>query len=381
MTQVFSEFFKSERSGGIVLVCCTIVSLLLANSFLADEYTQIWNFQVAGDSVTHWINDGLMTIFFLLIGLELEREIHAGELSSIKKASLPIFTAIGGMLVPAALFLIFNFGTAAQAGTGIPMATDVAFAIGILSLLGNRVPVSLKILLTAIAVIDDLGAIITIAVFYTSTISFINLALALGVFGALLVLNRFKVHKLFPYLIGGVVMWYLMMHSGVHPTITGVLLAFALPFGKGEKETASYRLQHWLHKPVAFIILPLFALSNTCISVDSNWYHNLGETLSIGIIAGLLIGKPVGILLFSYLSVSLKLCVLPDNIKWKHIAGTGLLAGIGFTVSLFITLLAFDAPEQIMQSKIAILIASVTAALLGFLWLRLTLKELPQPMD
>lgn len=374
LTKLFTEFFESEKSGGILLICCTVISLLLANFFLKDNYIQLWHFQIGGHSSTHWINDGLMTIFFLLIGLELEREIYHGELSSLKNASLPIFAALGGMVVPAGLFLLFNFGTDTQAGAGIPMATDIAFAIGILSLLGNRVPASLKVLLTALAVIDDLGAIIVIAIFYTSTLAFTNLFLALGIFGLLLILNRLKVHNLIPYLISGVAMWYFMQQSGVHPTITGVLLAFAIPFGDGGEKSPSYKLQHWLHKPVAFFILPLFALANTCISIDSGWQTGLTQTNSIGIFAGLIVGKPLGIFLFSFVAVSLGLCALPEDLKWKQIIGVGLLAGIGFTMSIFITLLAFDNPGLITQSKIAILIASLVAGTLGYLWLRATLK-------
>ncbi|MBK6858956.1 MAG: Na+/H+ antiporter NhaA [Saprospiraceae bacterium] len=374
LTKLFTEFFESEKAGGLLLIGCTAISLLLANFFLKDNYIQLWHFQIGGHSATHWINDGLMTIFFLLIGLELEREIYIGELSSLKNASLPIFAALGGMLVPAGLFLLFNFGTDTQSGAGIPMATDIAFAIGILSLLGNRVPASLKVLLTALAVIDDLGAIIVIAIFYTSSLSFTYLFLALGIFGLLLILNRLKVHNLIPYLIGGVAMWYFMQQSGVHPTITGVLLAFAIPFGDGGEKSPSYILQHWLHKPVAFFILPLFALANTCISIDSGWQASLTQTNSIGIFAGLIVGKPLGIFLFSFIAISLGLCALPEDLKWKQIVGVGLLAGIGFTMSIFITLLAFDNPELITQSKIAILIASLVAGTLGYLWLRATLK-------
>lgn len=374
LTKLFIEFFESEKAGGILLICCTAISLLLANSFLRDSYLQIWHFQFGGHSSTNWINDGLMTIFFLLIGLELEREIYIGELSSLKNASLPIFSAIGGMVVPAGLFLLFNFGSQTQAGAGIPMATDIAFAIGILSLLGNRVPASLKVLLTAIAVIDDLGAVIVIAVFYTTSLAFVNLFIALGIFGLLLILNRLKVFNLIPYFIGGIAMWYFMQQSGVHPTITGVMLAFAIPFGDGGEKSPSYMLQHWLHKPVAFYILPLFALANTCIAIDSNWQTGLSHTNSIGIFAGLLFGKPLGILLFGFITVSIGLCGLPEDLKWKQVFGVGLLAGIGFTMSIFITLLAFDVSELINQSKIAILLASLVAGTLGYLWLRMTLN-------
>jgi NhaA family Na+:H+ antiporter len=306
--------------------------------------------------------------------LELEREIYHGELSDIKNASLPIFGAIGGMLVPAGLFLLLNFGTDTQAGAGIPMATDIAFAIGILSLLGNRVPTSLKIFLTALAVMDDLGAIIVIAIFYTTSIAFTNLFIALGVFSFLLILNRLKIHNLIPYLIGGVVMWYFMLHSGVHATITGVLLAFAIPFGNGGEKSPSYILQHFLHKPVAFFILPLFAIANTCIAVGDSWQSGLGQTNSLGIIAGLVIGKPLGIWLFSFIGVGLGLCALPTDLKWKNIIGAGFLGGIGFTMSIFITLLAFDNADIVNNSKIAILIASLIAGTIGFIFLKLTLK-------
>jgi NhaA family Na+:H+ antiporter len=374
LTRLFNDFFDSEKAGGLILVFVTILSLGLANSPWQTDYINFWHFDLGGHSIVHWINDGLMTIFFLLIGLELEREIYHGELSDIKNASLPIFGALGGILVPAGLFLLLNFGTDTQAGAGIPMATDIAFAIGILSLLGNRVPTSLKIFLTALAVMDDLGAIIVIAIFYTTSIAFVNLFIALGIFGLLLILNRLKVHNLIPYIIGGVAMWYFMLHSGVHATITGVLLAFAIPFGDGGEKSPSFILQHFLHKPVAFFILPLFAIANTCIGVGDSWQSGLGQTNSLGIMAGLIIGKPLGIFLFSFIGAGLGLCVLPTDLKWKNIIGAGFLGGIGFTMSIFIALLAFDDADIINNSKIAILIASLIAGIIGFIWLRLTLK-------
>ncbi|MFV5690931.1 Na+/H+ antiporter NhaA [Flavobacterium sp. LT1R49] len=376
LTKTFKAFFKSEKAGGLLLLFVTIFSLCLANSPFQTEYIAFWETQLGHHSITHWINDGLMTIFFLLIGLELEREIYQGELSSIRNAAMPIFGALGGMVVPAGIFLALNFGTITQNGAGIPMATDIAFAIGILSLLGNRVPTSLKVFLTALAVIDDLGAIIVIALFYTATIAFVNLFIALGILGSLFILNRMKVHSLFPYLIGGVAMWYFMLNSGVHATITGVLLAFVIPFGDGGKKTSSYKIQHFLHKPVAFFILPLFAIANTCIAIDSNWHEGLNHPNTIGIILGLVIGKPLGIWLFSFLGVSLGICVLPKDLQWKTIIGAGILGGIGFTMSIFITLLAFknDGEEVITYSKIAILIASFIAGTVGFFWLKHTLK-------
>ena len=375
LTRLFNDFFESEKAGGLILVFVTVSSLVLANSALQTDYINFWHFNLGGHSIVHWINDGLMTIFFLLIGLELEREIYHGELSDIKNASLPIFGAIGGMLVPAGLFLLLNFGTDTQAGAGIPMATDIAFAIGILSLLGNRVPTSLKIFLIALAIMDDLGAIIVIAIFYTTSIAFVNFFIALGVFGFLLILNRQKVHNLIPYLIGGVVMWYFMLHSGVHATITGVLLAFAIPFGNGGEKSPSYILQYFLHKPVAFFILPLFAVANTCISFGDSWQSSLGQTNSLGIMVGLVIGKPLGIWLFSFIGVGLGLCALPTDLKWKNIIGAGFLGGIGFTMSIFITLLAFENADIVNNSKIAILIASLIAAAFGFFWLRFTLSK------
>jgi len=375
LTKLFNEFYTSEKAGGLILVLVTVVSIALSNSPFKTGYISFWNFDLAGHSITHWINDGLMTVFFLLIGLELEREINQGELSSIKNASLPIFGALGGIILPAGIFLLLNFGTNTQSGAGIPMATDIAFAIGILSLIGNRVPASLKIFLTALAVIDDLAAIIVIAVFYTASFSFLNLAIALGIFGVLILLNRLKVYNLLPYIIGGIVMWYFMLNSGVHATITGVLLAFAIPFGGGGEKSPSFILQHILHKPVAFFILPLFAVANTCITIGHDWYSNLNHTNSMGIIIGLVIGKPLGIWLFSFLSVLLGVSVLPADLKWKNIFGVGLLAGIGFTMSIFIALLAFDNAELIYISKIAILISSFLAGITGYIFLKLTLRK------
>jgi NhaA family Na+:H+ antiporter len=370
-----SKILNSEKAGGLVLVFVTLLSLVLANSTVSIDYINFWHLDLGGNSIVYWINDGFMTIFFLLIGLELEREIYDGELSDLKSAALPIFGALGGMFVPVGLFLLFNFGTKTQAGVGIPMGTDIAFAIGILSLLGSRVPTSLKIFLTALAVMDDLGAIIVIAIFYTKSIAFVNLSIALAIFGFLLILNRFKVRSLIPYLIGGVTMWYFMIHSGVHPTITGVLLAFAISFGDGGENSPSLILLRFLQKPVTFLILPLFAIANTCIAIGDNWQSGLVQPNSLGIMIGLVVGKPLGIFLFSFIGVGLGLCTLPTDLKWKNILGAGFLGGIGFTMSIFITLLAFDSEDIINNSKIAILIASLIAGTIGFVWLRLTLKK------
>lgn len=370
---LFKEFIQSEKAGGLVLVFATAVSLVVANSAWQTQYMDFWHIDMGGHSLVHWINDGLMTIFFLLIGLELEREIYKGELSDMKGALLPIFGALGGMLIPAGLFLLMNFGTATQDGAGIPMATDIAFAIGILSLLGNRVPTSLKVFLTALAVIDDLGAIIVIAIFYTTSIAFTNLFIAFGVLGFLFLLNRLKVHNLIPYLIGGVVMWYFMLNSGVHATITGVLLAFVIPFGNGDKKTASSVLQHFLHKPVAFIILPIFALANTAIVLSSDMGQVLSQNYSLGIALGLIVGKPLGIFLFSFVAVAFGFCKLPSDLNWKSILGVGFLGGIGFTMSIFITLLAFDNEAIINNAKFIILLSSLIAGGIGFFGLKFVL--------
>lgn len=375
LSKLYNEFFDSEKAGGLILVFVTLISLILANSGWQTAYIHFWHIDLGGHSIVHWINDGLMTIFFLLIGLELEREIYRGELSNIKSAALPIMGVIGGMLVPAGLFLLLNYGKITQAGAGIPMATDIAFATGILALLGNRVPNSLKIFLTALAVIDDLGAIIVIAIFYTTTIAYANLFVALGIFVFLLLLNRLKIKNLIPYLTGGVVMWYFMLHSGVHATIAGILLAFAIPFGKGDETSPSNVLLHLLHKPVAFFILPLFAIVNTAIALGTDLFSGLGDTNGLGIMAGLVIGKPLGIVLFSFLGVILGISTLPSDLKWRNITGAGFLGGIGFTMSIFITLLAYTNDDLVNNSKIAVIVASILAGTIGYTILKLTLKQ------
>lgn len=376
LTKLFKEFFDSGKAGGFILVAATIISLILANSSAQSPYISFWNLDIGGHSLVEWINDGLMTIFFLMIGLELERELYQGELSNIRNAFLPIFGAVGGMLVPAGIFLLFNYGTETQSGAGIPMATDIAFAVGILALLGSRVPGSLKVFLTALAVMDDLGAIIVIAIFYTGSINLMNLGIALGVMGFLFILNRLKVYNLIPYLAGGAVMWYFMLSSGVHATITGVLLAFVIPFSHGGEKSPSFVLQHFLHIPVSLFILPLFALANTCIVIGGDWQGTLIQANSLGIMSGLAIGKPLGIILFCWVGVALGLCALPADLKWTNILGAGFLAGIGFTMSIFITLLAFDDADIVNSSKLAVLIASLIAGSLGFVWLRRTLKPM-----
>ena len=367
LANLFTEFFENEKTSGIILIFCTIASISVANSYYGQAYLDFWHIDMGGHSLQHWINDGLMAIFFLLIGLEIERELYVGELSNPRNASLPIAAAVGGMAIPALLHFSLNRGTETLSGVGIPMATDIAFALGVLAILGNRVPVSLKIFLAALAIIDDLGAIAIIAIFYVTDFSLPYFAAALGVFSALMYMNRRGVPRLSLYLIPGAVMWYFMLMSGVHATVAGVLLAFAIPFRGIGNDSPSYRLQHFLHKPVGFVIMPLFALANTGIALTGNWAEGLATPNSLGIFSGLLIGKPLGIALFSYLAIKLGISRLPNDVSWRHIIGAGFLGGIGFTMSIFITLLAFDQSEIIEASKLSILITSVLAGVIGYL--------------
>ncbi|MDM7922608.1 MAG: Na+/H+ antiporter NhaA [Pyrinomonadaceae bacterium] len=379
LSNTFKEFISNERSGAIVLIFCTALSLVIANTAFGPSYIGFWQSYAGPLSVEHWVNDGLMAIFFLLIGLELERELYVGELSNVRNALLPIVAAAGGLSVPALIHFGFNYGTPTQPGIGIPMATDIAFAIGVLALLGNRVPASLKVFLVALAVMDDLGAIIVIAIFYTADLSLAYLGGALGVFALLVVLNRLRVMSLVPYLLGGALMWFLMLKSGVHATIAGVLLAFTIPFTHKEDDadSPSHILEHVLHKPVAFIILPIFALANTGIVLGGDIISDLTNSNSLGIILGLVTGKPVGITLLAFIAVAIGICRLPLDLNWKHILGAGMLGGIGFTMSIFITNLAFIGSdpsflaETVNSSKMAILVASLTAGIIGFIWLKI----------
>jgi Na+:H+ antiporter, NhaA family len=374
LSQSFKSFFDSEKSSGLLLIACTAVSIALTNSVIGPSYTSLLHRTAAGLSIEHWVNDGLMAIFFLHIGLELEREVYNGELSKFRQALLPVLAAIGGICFPALIHYTFNAKTSTQAGIGIPMATDIAFSLGILALLGNRIPSSLKVFLTALAVVDDLGAIIVIALFYTAQLSLTYLIGAMLIFGFLFVLNRFfRVMALTPYLIGGVLLWFLMLKSGVHATIAGVLLAFTIPFSakQDDEKSPSHRLEHFLNKPVTFAVLPIFALANTGIIIGASWAQDLTTANSIGIVLGLTVGKPLGITLVSFAAVAVGICRLPLDLSWRHIFGAGLLGGIGFTMSIFIANLAFAGkPETINASKLSILLASLTAGVIGFLWLR-----------
>jgi NhaA family Na+:H+ antiporter len=367
LSRVFLDFFSSEKASGFILIGCTLLSIGLANSAWGGTYLHFWHTNFGGLTVEQWINDGLMAIFFLLVGLEIERELYIGELSKFRQAFLPVMAALGGMLLPALIHYLFNRGTMYASGFGIPMATDIAFALGILSLAGKAVPPALKVFLAALAIIDDLGAILVIALFYTEQLSLVYLLGALGIFTLLFWAGKKGFSVLPVYLLAGVVMWYCMLRSGVHATISGVLLAFAIPFGSGGDRSISARLQHALHPLNAFFIMPLFALANTGVVLSADLSVTLLSLNSLGIMGGLVIGKPLGILFFCRVAISAGWAVLPTSVTWKHIAAAGLLAGIGFTMSIFITLLAFSDVQAVVSAKLAILVASTCAALLGLL--------------
>ncbi len=373
------EFIQDSRAVGITLLVCTIVSMVISNTAWSESYIGFWEKELhlpweglhLPHSVLHWINDGLMALFFLLVGMEIKRELLVGELSSIKKSILPIVGAIGGMVVPALIYVAWNGGTPYAHGWGIPMATDIAFSLGILSLLGRKAPLSLRIFLTALAIIDDLGAIVAIAIFYTSTISWTYLGLAGLIMVVLIVMNLLKVQRHLPYFLLGAILWYLVFNSGVHATVAGVLLAFTIPLKKIGK------LEHALHDPVNFIILPLFALANTAILLPTEFAVVFTSNVHHGILTGLFIGKPLGITLLCFLTVKLGLASLPDNLRWGHIVGMGLIAGIGFTMSIFIAALAFDTPDVQLIAKVAIIGASLVSGVSGYLYLKLMARRVP----
>lgn len=372
------QFLHDSRAVGIVLIACTIISLIIANSPWQEHYTGFFNtlFDPAGghhydykglhlpNSWLLWINDGFMVVFFFLVGMEIKRELTTGELASFKKSLLPILAALGGMLAPALIYTIFNGSTPYAHGWGIPMATDIAFSLGILSLLGKRVPLSLKIFLTALAIIDDLGAILAIAIFYTEQLYTLYLYIGAGVFALLLALNYFKVQRMLFYLIPGAVLWYCIFNSGIHATIAGVLLAFCIPLNK------VHRLEHNLHDPVNFLIMPIFALANTAIVFPADLLQAFSHSVSFGIIAGLVLGKPLGIFLFCFIAVKLKLASLPTQTNWKQLWGVGMIAGVGFTMSIFIATLAFKPVDIQVISVMSVILASLLAGVAGFIFLR-----------
>jgi len=378
LTTLFTEFVESEKVSGILLLSATVFSILLANSPWSREYLEVWHLKLGFDlgvlhlryDLAHWINDGLMAIFFLLIGLEIERELYIGELSDLRNASLPVFAALGGMAVPALVYLFFNWGTDTQNGFGIPMATDIAFALGILSLVGKSIPVTLKIFLTALAVIDDVGAILVIAIFYSNDIAALYLALAAGMLLIMFIFNRLKIHNSWVYMLPGIAMWYFILQSGIHASIAGVLLAFVLPFGQGDESSLSYRVQHFLHKPVAFLIMPIFALANTAIVLKGLSLDTLVNKHVLGIFFGLVIGKVTGIVLFSLLAIKLRLSRLPEDLSMRHVVGAGFLGGIGFTMAIFVTFLAFGDTELAQNAKLAVLLGSLLAGSVGYILLK-----------
>lgn len=420
-----NEFLHQEASGGILLIIFTLISLIWANTSLSDYYHDLWhshivislgNFLTLDYTLHHWINDGLMAIFFFTVGLEIKRELLVGELSSLQKASLPIAGALGGMIIPAILYSIFNSGTEGANGWGIPMATDIAFVVGIMALLGPRIPLTLKIFVLALAIADDIGAVLVIAIFYTAEISTTALIIAAIVLFILILLNRLGTKSLIVYSILGIILWLAFLKSGIHATIAGVLLAFTIPatsrfdtkkFSDKVKEliqnfdstgehwknvmnnserqhdvmaietscekvlTPLQRFEHSLHPWVSFFIIPVFALANAGVTLKGlDIIDAMFNPVSLGIITGLFVGKQIGIFGFSYLAVKLKLSSLPESVNWKNLYGAGILAGIGFTMSLFIAGLAFDNPALLDLSKIGVLTGSLLSGIIGFLFLK-----------
>lgn len=428
LTAPIQEFLDQEASGGILLIIATIIALVWANSPFADSYHHLWHTYLTislgglalNYSIHHWINDGLMVIFFFVVGLEIKRELLVGELSSVKKAALPIAAALGGMIFPALIYTIINAGGEGTSGWGIPMATDIAFVVGILALLGKRVPLALKIFILALAIVDDLGAVLVIAIFYTSDISFTSLYIATGLIVLLIAMNKLGVRNLLIYIFVGIGLWLAFLKSGVHATVAGVLLAFTIPVSsrintiKFKNETESLlqdfdnagehgdnvltnserltiidqienncekiltplqRFEHGLHPWVSFFIMPVFALANAGVTIGSGFGSSLTNPVSIGIILGLFLGKQIGIFSFSYLAVKLKFASEPEGVSWKKIYAAAILSGIGFTMSLFIANLAFTSPELLDTAKVGVLSGSLISGIIGFIILKSALSK------
>jgi NhaA family Na+:H+ antiporter len=424
----FQRFFRVEASGGIVLMISTLTALILANSAWGETYLQVWenkftiglgNFKLS-KSLLHWINDGFMAIFFFVVGLEIKRELIAGELSSVKQASLPIAAAIGGMVVPAGMYILLNQNPESASGWGIPMATDIAFSLGILSLLGKRVPIALKVFLVAFAIVDDLGAVLIIALFYSEDIHWNYLLIGLSLIVILIIFNRLQIISVHPYMAVGWIIWFMFLKSGIHPTIAGVLIAFTIPvnrtinlrtFKNDMQDNLDYfcynpkntslitlnhqqlaaisnmqnrifhvqspvqRLEHGLHGFVTYIVMPVFALANASVVLKGISFTDLFSGVSGAIEISLVAGKVLGIFIFSWLSVKIGLAKLPENVHWKHIISLGFLGGMGFTMSLFISNLAFTSEALLTPAKIGILTGSLIAGVGGYILLLLTLKK------
>ena len=413
------QFIQTEASSGILLMSAALVAILWANSTWAKSYFDLWHVDVTFVALTmsllHWINDGLMAVFFLVVGLEIKRELLLGELSSAKRAALPIAAALGGMIVPALIYAGFNTGGPGAKGWGIPMATDIAFALGVLALLGPRIPLGLKVFLAALAIVDDLGAVLVIAIFYTAELNIPLLLGAGGVVAGLLLLNKAGIRQLTPYVIGGIVLWFLVLQSGIHATIAGVLLAATIPtkvrlnareyasrnrelVDAFEREDTSEddvllspsrqtlieevarasedaqmpleRLEGALHPWVTYGIVPTFALANAGVPLGEGMPQVATHPIALGVMLGLVVGKPIGIALFAYLAVKRKLAELPQGVRWRHVIGVGMLGGIGFTMSLFVADLGLATPQQLVVAKSAILLASAVAGIAGFMTLR-----------
>ena len=424
LLQPFQSFFKTEAAGGVLLMVAAVVALIWANSPLADSYDALWSAYVTvgagpfeiSKPLLLWVNDGLMAIFFFVVGLEIKREVLAGELASPRKAALAIAAALGGMAVPALFYFAVNAGDVRADGWGIPMATDIAFALGVLALLGSRAPLALKVFLTAVAIVDDLGAVLVIALFYTAEVNVTALVVSLALVGVLVLVNRLGIQRPVVYGLIGVAVWVAMLLSGVHATVAGVLVALTIPatrkmdeaefaaraetllarFREGiagsptdptpdqlaavhslqtaseHVETPLQRLEHDLHGLVAFVIMPVFALANAGVALGADVGALVGDAVALGVALGLIVGKPVGVMLLAFLSVKLGLAALPDGVTWRHVFGVSLLTGIGFTMSIFIATLAFGEGPLLDSAKVGILAASVISGLLGAAVLRTT---------
>ena len=379
MNDVIRDFFKMESAGGILLVIAAAIAMTIANSPLGESYQAMLHTYVFGMSVSHWINDGLMAVFFLLIGLEVKRELLEGALKSKETAIFPAIAAVGGMLAPALIYVAFNAGDPeAISGWAIPAATDIAFALGIMALLGKRVPISLKVFLLALAIIDDLGVVVIIALFYTGDLSTMALLVGFAMTGVLFMLNAKEVTKLTPYMIVGAILWFAVLKSGVHATLAGVVIGFAIPLkGKKGEHSPLKHMEHALHSYVAFGILPLFAFANAGISLEGVSMSGLTSMLPLGIALGLLVGKPLGIFTFSWAAVKLGIAKLPQGVNFIHIFAVSVLCGIGFTMSIFISSLAFAnvSPEFDTFARLGILMGSTTAAIIGYALLHFSLPK------